>query len=390
MDNETFNIEELLIRILGNRASQEEIRYFSKWIEEGENRVYFEKFKKLWNLSMGGHADQKMLEEGMVEYYQFMKNSLKSKQRIKRMWMIRSVAAAMFVILSSVLWLRKDIPVIPLNAKPEVCVTRNVILKLADNKEVNVLCDSLYLTGEAGKVVSINKTERRGIVYEIKDSTEIIGNRELIYNQIIVPAGERFFVQLSDGTKVWINSESSLRYPTYFGKNVREVEARGNVYFEVVKDPERPFVVVAQELKTEVLGTRFEVNTYGDRDEVSATLVEGSVRVSVGDRFVIIQPNQHFRFNTKRGDIDVTEVDAAKKVMWKDGILVIDNEPFCDVVWKLERWYGVSIENETGLVFTQSFSGEFDREDIQAAIEAMCTNLNITYTMDKDRIILRR
>lgn len=390
MDNETFNIEELLIRILGNRASQEEIRYFSKWIEEGENRVYFEKFKKLWNLSMGGHADQKMLEEGMVEYYQFMKNSLKSKRRIKRMWMIRSVAAAMFVILSSVLWLRKDIPVIPLNAKPEVCVTRNVILKLADNKEVNVLCDSLYLTGEAGKVVSINKTERRGIVYEIKDSTEIIGNRELIYNQIIVPAGERFFVQLSDGTKVWINSESSLRYPTYFGKNVREVEARGNVYFEVVKDPERPFVVVAQELKTEVLGTRFEVNTYGDRDEVSATLVEGSVRVSVGDRFVIIQPNQHFRFNTKRGDIDVTEVDAAKKVMWKDGILVIDNEPFCDVVWKLERWYGVSIENETGLVFTQSFSGEFDREDIQAAIEAMCTNLNITYTMDKDRIILRR
>ena len=213
---------------------------------------------------------------------------------------------------------------------------------------------------------------------------------KLSYNQIIVPAGERFSVQLSDGTKVWINSESSLRYPACFGKGVREVEARGNVYFEVVKDTARPFVVVSRELKTEVLGTRFEVNTYGDRNEVSATLVEGKIRVSAGSRFVVIKPNQQFTFNTKSGDMDVIEVDATRKVMWKDGILVIDNEAFRDVIWKLERWYGVSIVNETGLVFTQSFSGEFDREDIQVAIEAMCANLNITYTIDKDRIILKR
>ena len=84
------------------------------------------------------------------------------------------------------------------------------------------------------------------------------------------------------------------------------------------------------------------------------------------------------------------KVDALNKVRWKDGILVIDNEQFDDVVWKLERWYGVSIVNETGLVFNQSFSGEFDREDIQAAIAAVCVNLNITYTIDKDRIILKR
>ena len=146
------------------------------------------------------------------------------------------------------------------------------------------------------------------------------------------------------------------------------------------RDSARPFVVVSRELTTEVLGTRFEVNTYGDRDEVSATLVEGSVRVNVGSRFVVIKPNQQFMFNTKSGTIEVNEVDAARRVMWKDGILVIDNEAFRDVVWKLERWYGVSIVNETGLVFTQSFSGEFDREDIHVAIESLCANLNITYT----------
>ena len=388
MDDKKINIEELLVRILENRAGSEEIRYFSKWMEGQENRVYFEKFKKIWNFSAGSHASPEMLEAGVRDYRLFMEKSLKSKMRVTLMWRIGSVAAVLLMILYSVFWLRKDVSEVSSGEKYVVSSGREVILKLADNKEI-ILGDSLNLSGAAGEWVSINKVDHRGIVYRLKDSMGI-EEEELSYNQIIVPAGERFLVQLSDGTKVWINSESALRYPAYFGKNIREVEARGNVYFEVAKDSTRPFVVASRELTTEVLGTRFEVNTYGDRDEVSATLVEGSVRVGVGSRFVVIKPNQQFTFNTKSGTIEVNEVDAARKVMWKDGILVIDNEAFRDVVWKLERWYGVSIVNETGLVFTQSFSGEFDREDIHMAIESLCTNLNITYTMDKDRIILKR
>ena len=388
MDDKKINIEELLVRILENRAGSEEIRYFSKWMEGQENRVYFEKFKKIWNFSAGSHASPEMLEAGVRDYRLFMEKSLKSKMRVTLMWRIGSVAAVLLMILSSVFWLRKDVPEVSSGEKYVVSSGREVILKLADNKEI-ILGDSLNLSGVAGEWVSINKVDHRGIVYRLKDSMGI-EEEELSYNQIIVPAGERFLVQLSDGTKVWINSESALRYPAYFGKNIREVEARGNVYFEVAKDSTRPFVVASRELTTEVLGTRFEVNTYGDRDEVSATLVEGSVRVGVGSRFVVIKPNQQFTFNTKSGTIKVNEVDAARKVMWKDGILVIDNEAFRDVVWKLERWYGVSIVNETGLVFTQSFNGEFDREDIHMAIESLCTNLNITYMMDKDRIILKR
>lgn len=388
MDDKKINIEELLVRVLENRAGSEEIRYFSKWMEKRENRVYFEKFKKLWNLSAGGHASREMLEAGLKDYRLFMEKSRKPNVCVKLTWRMGSVAAVLLMILSSVLWLRKDALEIVPDEEYAVSAGRGVILKLADNKEI-ILGDSLNLSGVAGEWVSVDKVDHRGIVYRIKDSTGI-EEEELNYNQIIVPAGERFLVQLSDGTKVWINSESALRYPAYFGKNIREVEARGNVYFEVAKDSTRPFVVASRELTTEVLGTRFEVNTYGDRDEVSATLVEGSVRVGVGSRFVVIKPNQQFTFNTKSGTIEVNEVDAAREVMWKDGILVIDNEAFRDVVWKLERWYGVSIVNETGLVFTQSFSGEFDREDIHMAIESLCTNLNITYTMDKDRIILKR
>ena len=389
MDDKTINIEELLLRILERKASKEEIRYFSEWIRVEENWILYEKFKKLWNLSAGSHANKEMLETGVKEYRSFMENSLKPRRNIGVFKKISSVAAVLLMVLSSILWMRKDVVVDSLNQKQEECPVAGVILKLANNKEINVLSDSLYLSGEVGEIVTINKTDLREIAYEVRDSV-VTEEGKLSYNQIIVPAGERFSVRLSDGTKVWINSESSLRYPAYFAKSIREVEARGNVYFEVAKDSTRPFVVVSRELKTEVLGTRFEVNTYGDRDEVSATLVEGSVRVNVGSRFVVIKPNQQFTFNTKNGTIEVNKVDAARKVMWKDGVLVIDNEAFRDVIWKLERWYGVAIVNETGLVFTQSFSGEFDREDIHVAIESLCANLNITYTMDKDRIILKR
>lgn len=390
MSDETFNIEELLVRILANRASQEEILYFSKWIEERENRVYFEKLKKLWNLSSGGHANQEMFIAGVKDYYRFMENTLKPKRRVRGIRRIASVAAVVAVALTSVLWFSRTRENTPVKLKNEICQTGGIILRLADNKEVNVLDDSLQLTGGTGGSVRINRTNQREIVYEVQDALEMAGETELAYNQIIVPVGERFSVRLSDGTKAWINSESSLRYPTRFGKDCREVEARGNVYFEVAKDTTRPFVVVSREIKTEVLGTHFEVNTYGDRGEISATLVEGKIRVSVGSRSVIVEPDQQFIFNTKNGCINVVKVDAFNKVRWKDGILVIDNEQFDDVVWKLERWYGVSIVNETGLVFNQSFSGEFDREDIQAAIAAVCVNLNITYTIDKDRIILKR
>lgn len=139
-----------------------------------------------------------------------------------------------------------------------------------------------------------------------------------------------------------------------------------------------------------MLGTSFEINTYGDKDEVSTTLVEGCVRVYAGNCIETIYPDQKFLFHTNSGKFEILKVDAANKVRWKDGILVIDNESFDNLVRKLERWYGIDIQNNTGIVFTQSFSGEFDREHVQHAIETICENLNISYSMEEGRIFLSR
>ena len=107
MDDKNINIEELIVRVLENRADSEDIRYFSKWVEEIRNREYFEKLKKIWNLSAGGHANSEILEIGVRDFRLFMEKSLKPKKRVVLMWRMGSVAAVLLMILSSVLWLRR-------------------------------------------------------------------------------------------------------------------------------------------------------------------------------------------------------------------------------------------------------------------------------------------
>ena len=390
MDKKSYNIDELLVRILGNKASKKEIFYFSKWIgEKEENQKYFEQFKKLWHRSNGRHANQEMINSGAKDYRRFMEGALRSGRSVRLGWKAASVAAMVFVVFSFLFWLNKGQKELPVTGKinNDIRQTKGIILKMADSKEVSLLNDSLRLTD---RLVKINRINKREISYELNDTLKMPTGTRLVYDQIIVPAGERFSVQLSDGTKAWINSESSLRYPIFFGKDYRKVEAQGNVYFEVVKDSARPFIVVSHEMTTKVLGTSFEINTYGDNGVISTTLVEGKVQVSVGDHSIVIKPDEQFIWDTTNKGFKVEKVDARNKVKWKDDILVIDNERFDDVLRKMERWYGVSIVNKTGITYNQLFRGEFNREDINAAIGTICLNLDISYTIDRNIIILKK
>lgn len=391
MKSDNFDIDELLVCILMDCASREEIVYFIKWIKQEKNRIYFEKFKKVWHLTSGMDVDQEILKNGLRDYRRFMNTPSKRKRHVKWLWSVASVAVVGLIGIVLIVWPRIPKEVVSLENNLEICQGKEITLTLSDGQKVSVMQDSLSLPDELKEVVRLHKINRREIVYEVNGFWEETKHFEKIYNEMVVPAGERFSVQLSDGTKAWINSESSIRYPVCFGKEKREVEVRGNVYFEVAKDSSRPFIAVAQEIKTEVLGTSFEMDTYGDENNVSATLVEGSVRVYAGEHAVTIRPDQQFLLNTANGKIKIMEVNAADKVRWKEGILAINNEPFDELVRKLERWYGVRIVNETGIVFNQSFKGVFEKEDgVEVVIYSMCRNLNITYTIEKDRIILKR
>lgn len=389
MNARDTNIDDMLTRILSHRATKEEITRFAAWVRKAGNRERFDKFKKAWHLTSGGHATPEEIESGLRRYQEFIASSLRKRlyRRIAKGF-VSTAAVVLVGLFAGHQLTRENTSDAPFQAhKPQYA--QGVILTLGDGSKINISQrDSFCMATSREESVFVSKTGHRNLIYTA-DPSNGTREEERSYNQVVVPAGMRFNVQLSDGTKVWLNSESSLRYPTRFGTGRREVEVQGNAYFEVTKDSMHPFIVNAPQLTTEVLGTSFEVDTYGDHNALSVTLVEGSVKVHSPIRTSVISPDEQFIYDMEEKKAAVVLVDAAEKVRWKDGILCIKNESFEDVVWKLERWYGVNIENATGKTFSQLFSGEFDEEDIQVAMQVLCTHLNITYSMEKDKIILR-
>ena len=393
MNHTSGNIDELLIRILDDTATRADVRMFAEWIRAEENRKYFEQYKKIWHTTTGVQCDDQVVEEGWQDYKQFM---LALPERKKRMVVLRRVlryAAIVAVILSCVYFFLKPTGNMDDQAIAYVDITipneRGVMLTLADGEKVVVGNEKRGVIYEKTGNVNIKQEGRNELVYENVETSENRDVKEGAMNEITVPAGERISIILSDGTKVWLNSESAIRYPVRFEMGKRVVTVKGNVYFDVTQDVDRPFFVVMKDMETVVLGTSFEVNTYGDRGEIYMALVEGSVRVRSGNHVVIAKPNEQIALDLGSREISTKEVDAARLVAWKDGVLVIKNEPFADVIRKLERWFGVEIENQCLHSSALLFSGVFERSELEIVLQTICANLNINYMIDGNRVILK-
>jgi transmembrane sensor len=164
-------------------------------------------------------------------------------------------------------------------------------------------------------------------------------------NTIQTPRGGQYEVILADGTKVWLNSASSLSYPTTFtGKN-RQVVLKGEAYFEVAEDKNKPFNVSAGDVQVEVLGTHFDVMAYEDENAINTTLLVGAVRVtSKGSASRVLAANQQASMDRSSGSLSVNEVDAEEAVAWKDGFFEFEGASIETVMRQLARWYDVDVE----------------------------------------------
>lgn len=161
---------------------------------------------------------------------------------------------------------------------------------------------------------------------------------------LTTPRGQDYKVTLEDGTIVWLNSESSLQFPSSFTGKERIVRLRGEAYFEVAKDKEHPFIVQTENLQTKVLGTEFNFRSYPGK-EAHVTLVEGSVEVSSnsGGRIPVkIKPGED-AFLSQNGNLNTQEVDVDPYIYWKDGYFYFDNVSLLEIMQTIGRWYNVNI-----------------------------------------------
>lgn len=235
------------------------------------------------------------------------------------------------------------------------------ILTLADGSAVE-LDDTRKsaLAGQGG--THIVQPEPGTLAYKAKSRAAKTGYPDtLYYNTLSTPAGGQYQVTLSDGTRVWLNALSSLKYPAAFTGQDRVVELTGEAYFEVTADAVHPFRVNAGPVQVQVLGTHFNVNAYSDESAVRTTLLEGSVRLSQGSgREILLQPGQQAQ-TTVQGLALAGSAAADKAVAWKNGYFSFEGADIRTVMRQVARWYGVQVRYE-GTPPSAVFGGDIERD----------------------------
>lgn len=210
------------------------------------------------------------------------------------------------------------------------------------------------------------------------------------YHLLRVPRGGEYTLVLADGTTVYLNAESELRYPVKFSGERRKVYLQGEAYFDVARDERKPFTVEARGVEVLVLGTSFGVRAYGNEENVLTTLVQGRVDISVDGQRAELVPGQQADFNRKSDRLTVAEVDVELYVGWKDGRLVFDNQPLSVILNELGRWYSFDVvyTNEEAKRIPYSLNIK-KHEDISHVLKFIERTGKVKFEINKNIIIVK-
>ena len=282
------------------------------------------------------------------------------------------------------------------------------IINLGDQKEENVVFkilpgkDRAILTFDTGEQVALEKgntyntesIKSNGEKLLYKPSTN--KNKESIaYNYLTIPRGGQFFVQLSDGTKVWVNSESKLKYPIHFIKGkLREVELLyGEAYFDISSSTQHEgmgFKVITKTQEVMVLGTEFNIKSYKNEQEIKTTLVEGLVKVNYNKLTEQLLPGQQSTVSSNTIKIDIKNISISEEIGWKNGVFIFKDRPLKEMMQTLSRWYNVEIVFLNKNVENMLFSGMLQRdENIVKLLSKIEKTGGLEFNITKEKIIIK-
>ncbi|PXX97779.1 hypothetical protein DF185_17575 [Marinifilum breve] len=378
--NSGFKIADLIVKRLENRLTEEEYQYLEEWKQANKkNAILFQK------LSMDPQK-QYLDRESRLEKSNKSANWGKIQDKIKKDKVRKlnmnflKIAAVLILAIGSTLFFSN---LLDNNVSNVINPGKQQAILITSDGERYELDEEVTI--KDGAVFISNKTQE--LIYQKKSN---ITKSQLTYNTIIIPLGGEYKLTLMDGTRIWLNSNSKLRFPSEFGSGIRKVELKGEAFFEVAKDSVHPFVVDVNKAQVRVLGTSFNVNAYSDLNEIVTTLVEGKVEVSdtlFGNKVKLL-PNEQYRFNESTGKTIKQIVDTEIYTAWKDGRFVFENESLEDIMTRLSRWYNVEVSFINESVKKLRFSGDLTRYDnIDQILELIEITQKVKFTI-KDRNLL--
>ncbi len=312
-----------------------------------------------------------------------------SKNRIFKIRALQSAAAAILILLTAGIYYYQNSPE-PVIVKTETPRFRNDVAP-GNNKAILTLDDGSKIDLDDAKTgilasesnIDIKKTGTGQLEYTA--GTQSV--KTVKYNILSTPMGGEYQLVLPDGSKVWLNSGSTLRFPTAFIGSERIVELKGEAYFDIAKNPKMPFLVRTNNaMDIKVLGTQFNVMAYDDEKNINTTLIEGSVEVLKGSGTTMLKPGQEAILNRGSGNIKVAQADLEQAIAWKNGYFIFYNENIESIMRKVSRWYNVDIVYH-GNLNNKDFVGTISRnKNVSELLKMLELTGAIHFSIDGRRI----
>jgi len=337
MEKENIHIDwEVISKSFRGELSGEERERLERWLAaSSRHRDFYRRALEGGETDATVGVDKNVLAAKKSELMgraRMMKEEVLPRRSLRFVWYAAAVILPVAIAVG--MWVNME------GKNEEMIVAQRVqsgsgraVLELHDGRTYFLDTTRVVETGIEGNLA---KAEKQSLVYTKQEADE------LVYNKVIVPRAGEYSLTLSDGTRVWLNSDSEIRYPVAFGKERRTVFLSGEAYFEVAKDSTRPFIVHVGDNAIEVLGTHFNVVSY-KKDELYTTLVEGMVKVSHNGQSVILNPDEQAIIEPETSGIKVREVDASLYVSWINGRYEFRDTELENIAAQLSRWYDVDI-----------------------------------------------
>ncbi|MGN6298132.1 MAG: FecR family protein [Ginsengibacter sp.] len=369
-DNPDNRLKDLVEKYIANNCTRQELEQLLSMIENGtDSEGITQTLKEYWEKS--GQKSDVTESELDIKFALLMQDAkpatpvvpmVSAKRKLR--WTIRYAAAVIILCMLSVsayfLFKPRQEDQIGKTAsihkeKNDVSPGRNTaMLTLANGTTINLdsAANGALTTQGNAKILNVN-----GLL-----SYNTVGNKssEVVYNTISTPRGGQYQLMLADGSKVWLNAASSLRFPASFVGKERKVELLGEAYFEVAKNAAMPFKVKVHGMEVEVLGTHFNINSYDNESIVRTTLLEGSIKINKDDKSSLLKPGQQAQMN-EAGEIKIiNNVDVEEAIAWKEGKFQFDKADIHAIMRQLARWYDVEVEYKGNV--SSHFGGTISRD----------------------------
>ncbi|TFF37759.1 FecR family protein [Mucilaginibacter psychrotolerans] len=367
-------IKELFDRCRSGNASEEDIALLESWyvIRDADEKFYFNESESVHDVNLVWNNIQNNIQNPPV----------------RRLWPRIAAAASILLMITSGAYfmIRK-----PLSSQITGAVVTD--FRPGGNKAVLIL--------DNGQQIQLNNAPNgrlatQGAASVSKDSDGLLAynaaktaNTIPGLNTLITPRGGQYHVILSDGTQVWLNSASSIKYPTTFEEADRTVDVTGEAYFEVAHNAEKPFKVRSRGQLVTVLGTHFDVNTYADEPATRTTLLEGRVRIEAGLKSITIKPGQQAVYADDKLIVNQADIDDA--IAWKNGMFRFNEESLESIMRKISRWYNVNVYYENDEVRGTVYTGIITHFDnVSKVLRMLELTKKVKFKITGDKIIVTK